>query len=611
MNVEEKKKLAIRYNSAYRIGSPIVSDEEYDALLSELESEMGFIEFESFVETLTEAQGDVKLDFVVGSLKKIKAEEVDGLRDFLKKNPTDSLFVPEKLDGCSFIVQYIDGDMVFCSTRGDGDTGTDITKMAKKFMPKKDKKVNGWYRGELLLEGDSFEQLGYKNRRNGASGIVNSKTPSEEQLKSIVPYFYQILDSKKSIKDQFEDLDSLGFKIPFWVEFSTEIPIEDLNKALIDHLTQLKANSDHDIDGLVISSPNWKNENDEFYPKGRVAFKLNSEGTLVEVLDIVWETSRTGALKPVVLIEPTQIDGAKVSRVSGYNARFIDQNKITPGMKVKVIRSGEVIPKIIGVEHEKGKIKMAGPFLTYCPSCGTELKMEEVDLKCENEKCPMRMNKKIVQFLKNMEIEGASEKTIENLGIQTIKDLCDFRATPGRKIEEKLQSQIEDKIMNCDHQTLFSRMQFDGSGEKTLRSILDSIQGDFKEVDVLRIDISNIERVTKKTLSKISSDWYNNIDDLHIISSDPRYKGSSIQIQKDINTSTGKLSGKKFLITGTLNRKRKDVEKDITDNGGTIASGVSKDLDFLIVGEDAGSKLDKAKKLGVKILSETDLLGMI
>jgi DNA ligase (NAD+) len=343
MNLKQE---IIQANNAYRTGSPKISDVEYDILLTKLETEMGFIAFESFKETLTEQNGDIKHNYIIGSLNKIRYQENDELAKWLDKNPTVWLFASEKIDGCSFVASYRGGSLISCASRGDGYTGTNWFSKAVHILPnnisyKKDLDI----RGEFCLTNDSHTLLGMKNRRNGVVGLMGTDTIDPIKLAHVKPLVYEILNSKSGIKDQFETLRQLGFVTPFGAEIYVDNDIEDNLKRFFD---KVKSNTEYDKDGLVISSNYYVNEN-EFYPKTKVAFKVNSEGVKATVIGIEWNTSKNGAVKPVVLITPTDIDGATIRRVSGYNAKYIVENKIEIGVTVSIIRSGDVIPKIVQV----------------------------------------------------------------------------------------------------------------------------------------------------------------------------------------------------------------------------------------------------------------------
>lgn len=349
MNIEELKSKVVKANNAYRTGTPIISDEEYDALLEKLEEEMGFIEFEVFKQSLTEEKGTVSNSYVLGSLTKYKFEEADKLHKWIKEQKIKKLFCSDKIDGCSFYAEYRNGNLTLLSSRGDGDTGTDWTSKAKyinipQTLPTKD---DIDIRGELSLLGDSYTTLGFKTKRNGTVGIMNAKDIEPNKLKYVHAITYEVLSDSMNIKNQFSMLLGLGFKTSGFtvIEVSSNVH-EDIKTYYLDK----KANAEYDMDGIVISDIEYVPEN-TFFPKGKVAFKINSTGVKTTVKGIEWNVSKGGLVKPVVLVEPTNIDGTTVQRVTGFNAKYILDNQIGEGTTVYIVRSGEVIPKIVKVEN--------------------------------------------------------------------------------------------------------------------------------------------------------------------------------------------------------------------------------------------------------------------
>jgi DNA ligase (NAD+) len=336
-------------NEAYRTGDPLISDNEYDLLLEKLEDEMGFIEFEEFKQTLTEKNGTIKLDYVLGSLKKFKFEEPEELYKWIKAQRITSIFASLKVDGCSFNASWRNGILVMCSSRGDGDTGTNWTDKAKYILPTViDFKQDLDIRGEFTLTDDSHIQLGYKNRRNGTVGIMNKDEIEPHKLKHVKAICYEVLSGNMDIEDQFLFLSDKNFEVPRFFIYKT------ITSTHHEHLKAFylaaKEEANYDIDGLVLSMPTYTRE-DVFFPEAKIAFKMNADGVDAEVLYVEWNMSKGGLFKPVVVIKPTTINGTTIGRVTGFNAKYILDNEIKAGTIVSIIRSGEVIPKIIGVRN--------------------------------------------------------------------------------------------------------------------------------------------------------------------------------------------------------------------------------------------------------------------
>jgi DNA ligase (NAD+) len=598
--MKEKIKKA---NEAYRAGSPIISDEEYDVLLSKLESEMSFFEFEEFKQTLMEKSGGYKHQYVMGSLSKVRYNEGDELSKWIKKHNVKEIIVSEKLDGCSFTAVYKDCKFVCGASRGDGVTGTDWTEKLKYILPKTiNAKDDLIIRGELMLCGDAHVKIGYKNPRNGVVGIMGEDAIVPEKLKAVTAFVYDVLNTDYT---PFRILKGLkeNFTVPNFTKIKVTSTIEDDLKNLLD---TWKNSSDYGMDGLVICTDDYINEN-VYHPEKKIAFKVNSEGIICEVIGVEWNTSKTGSIKPVVLIKPTEIDGTTVKRVSGYNYRFISNNCIGIGSLVSVIKSGDVIPKIINVIKQSTILEVP----SVCPSCHGVVQYKEVDIVCNNLICGDQSVLKVNSFLRNCGVENASEKSLTNWGINTFDDLFNFKADSNYKSQVSFVKEL-DKVWKLTEDKLFSKMYFNGGGERTITKLIEFYgKGDVstatKELYSCHV-INYPEGIGYTTIVKLENDWFENALLLDTITHDTRYK--PIVEKKETTILNLNITGLSFCITGTLSKPRKYFEDLVIKNGGKIGS-VSKNLHYLIVGNDAGSKLDKATKLGIKILSGDEFEEMI
>jgi len=284
----------------------------------------------------------VDLPFVLGSLHKKKTDTIE---KWIEKHPGPHC-ISEKLDGVSFMVTYgfKDGKVISATTRGDGYQGSDITDKAKMFCPViKNLKHNFSFRCEAMLIGDTHKKLGFKTRRNGTAGILNKD--GIKNAKYIVPYFYEILDGGSVEHDseisKFTLMQSMGLKTPNIMHMSNS---PDVIESLTDFLTMCKSHL-KDIDGLVITPDNYVRE-DVLYPENKIAFKVNEKGVKTEVIDVEWNTSRTGRIIPTVIVKTIIINGVSIQRATGHNAKYIQENKICKGSMIDIQRSGDVIPFI-------------------------------------------------------------------------------------------------------------------------------------------------------------------------------------------------------------------------------------------------------------------------
>ena len=607
-----------RLNLLYRRGTPIVTDDFYDGLLDELNLMISPDEYEAFVRTLTEEAGDTEHNRVISSLRKFKHGETAPLARWLSKYITDCLLIQPKLDGMSFVAQYREGKLCSGTTKGDGDMGQDITAKLTYILPGTIPSILAIeIRGELTLTGDNHIALGFKNRRNGTVGLIRRDViePSEIVLCKAFAYEYRELDRQFEDSlgkvDQLKILGSLGFTVAAYTILTpSQIGDADvLQEVLATHLAETRSIVPFSIDGLVICSTEAKNEN-KYLPDETIAWKMPTDSVSTKVVGIEWGVSKGQLLKPVVLLVPVDIDGSTIGRVTGFNASFIRDSGLGKGSEVAIIKGGDVIPKIVEVTT---MVEASLP--SICPSCCGDLSWKGVDLACTSEACGESSVKRIAYFLKNLNIENVSETTLKNWGIIDFASLLAWTPTEGYKSQSSFNEQMGLKMFRASSIDLFKSMSCDGLAGTNMDKLI-SYAGGLHEATNLFFATARGESpdlpfgIGIKMLAKAHTTWMGNHTLLADIITDERYVGSFTTINPPQQTS-GNLSGKSFLLTGTMSQPRKTIEKLIVDNGGSIASGVSKTLDYLVAGESAGSKLDKAQKLGVTVLGEATLLEMV
>ena len=358
------KQRIIEANKAYRSGTPTMSDQDYDDLLESIKSEMPEDEYEAFVSTLNEGtierniDGKVKHPFIMGSLDKLKAEESENVMRFIDENIADEMSVSAKVDGISSRAEYVNGKLVSLTTRGDGYFGQDITSKAKyiKGLPSALPygvwdNFTGSIRGELVILKEDFEGIKdkYANPRNACAGIMNRKVgsrgepvnESEARLVSFVPY--TILGNQYAKVEQFGFLEDAGFN----AAWNTIIGKKGLGPDIVDKLFETAQQElPYETDGLVICDSEWRNE-DKYRPDGCKAFKINQSAGITKIIGFDWGTpSANGKFTPVALLEPIQLAGTTVKRVTCNNITWIEKMGIEVGKTVKVCKRGEIIPAI-------------------------------------------------------------------------------------------------------------------------------------------------------------------------------------------------------------------------------------------------------------------------
>jgi DNA ligase (NAD+) len=352
-------------NEAYRAGNPLMSDQEYDDLLESLKSLMDEDEYEAFVATLNEGtiekniDGKVKHPFIMGSLEKVKAEEPEVVKKWLKENVKTALSVSAKVDGISSRAEYRNGKLISLTTRGDGYFGQDITSKATyvKGLPQvlphgAWDNFTGSIRGELVIMREDFECIKdkYANPRNACAGIMNRKDNDkkfnefEARLVSFVPY--TILGNQYAKSEQFGFLEDVGFN----VAWNILIDKNGIDDTIVDWLFKTAQDElPYETDGLVICDSEWRNE-DKYRPDGCKAFKINQGVGVTTLIDIDWGTpSANGKFTPVGILEPIQLCGTTVKRVTLNNISYMEKMGIEVGKKVRIRKSGDIIPQILEV----------------------------------------------------------------------------------------------------------------------------------------------------------------------------------------------------------------------------------------------------------------------
>jgi DNA ligase (NAD+) len=385
---------------------------------------------------------------------------------------------------------------------------------------------------------------------------------------------------------------------------------------------------DYDIDGLVIKVDNIDIQQDlgftSKFPKWAIAYKFKAEEVETELLAVDLQVGRTGAVTPVARLKPVFISGSTVSNATLHNEDEIKRLDLKIGDFVTIIKSGEIIPKIISVNHVKRPEDAKEiTFPSHCPVCGMELKKETdgVITYCNNVSCPAQIQRRIEHYASRdaVDIEGLGEvavkQLLENQLIRKIEDIyhLDFEKfasleKQGKKSAENLQSAIERSKTQKFQKILFG-LGIRYVGARTSKILVDRFENIDNLVEANFEDFLEVEEIGDKIAQSLV-DFFHNDENLKMINN---LRAAGVQMKSDKGIIDDKLNGSNFLVTGTLyNFGRNEIKEIIEKNGGIVVSSVGKKLDYLIVGEKPGSKLSKAEKLGtVKIISEDEFLKMI
>ncbi len=653
--IEELRKKIKEYDLAYyRDSNSKISDYEYDQLFKKLKDlEKQYPEFKESDSPTEKITSDIsneksaviphkKRMYSLGntySMEELKA----ALNRISKENDSvlPELICELKIDGFSINLYYEDGNLIYASTRGDGFEGEDVTQNIKelKSIPQKiNFKGKIEIRGEIFLPIAAFEKINklrekngetlFANPRNVAAGSIKLKDSKLFAERNLTATMYTIGIAEginiKSQEELFEFLKNNGFSIS---NFSQKVNSFEEIKNYCDKWEKQRSELSFEIDGVVIKVNSFELQEKIGYtaknPKWAFAYKFKAEEKYTKLLGATFQVGRTGAITPVAHLQPVFISGSTVSRATLHNSDEIKRLDLHLNDTVKIIKSGEIIPKIIEVDKTKRvpnseKVR----FPKVCPSCGSVLEREPegVIYYCNNINCPAQLKRKVEHFVSRdtMDIDGLGEslvsKLIDKKLIEKIEDIynLDYQKIVSldklaEKSVENLKIAIEKSKNQPLHKVLFG-LGIRFVGAKTSKILADY----FKSIDRIKnatyeelLDIEEIgEKIAESVVNFFKSET--NIQTLE------KLKEVGVKFEY-IESEKTKISGKTFLITGTLkNYKRNEIKNMIERLGGKILSSVSKNLDFLIVGEKPGSKLSKAQKIpSIKIINEEEFKELV
>lgn len=631
----------------YNQDAPEISDFEYDALTRELKAlEKEYPELITPDSPTQKVGGAAQSLFspVVHAVKMESLQDVfsvEELREFGDKIDTTvtEFSVEPKIDGLSVSLEYLDGKFVRGSTRGDGNTGEDVTAnlLQIESIPQTiafDGALE--VRGEVYMPKKSFlklverqELLGEqpaKNPRNAAAGSLRQKNSAITASRGLDIFVFNVQSIEgKDFTSHIETLDflkDLGFNVlPFYTRCATiDEAIDEVNK-----IGENRGSYEFDIDGAVIKADNLEYREElgstAKYPRWAVAFKYPPEEkeTLLKSIEI--NVGRTGALTPTAEFEPIQLAGTTVSRAVLHNEDFINEKQIGIGDTIVVRKAGEIIPEVLSVSrHCEGSVVFKMP--THCPSCGAPVSRAEGEavIRCTNSECPAQLLRNLIHFTSRdaMDIEGLGPAVLEQL------------------VDADLVHNIVD-LYTLDFESV---MSLDRIGEKSTQNMFDAISKS-KENDLSKlITALGIRHIGAKA-AKLLADRFHNIDAIMSASYDDLrdiegfgeilansvVEYFSIEDNRDmikklqelgVNTvSTKQVAGDKFagmtfVLTGTLPTYTRSAAAEIIESlGGKVSGSVSKKTTYVLAGEEAGSKLDKANALGVTVIDEEEFNKMI
>lgn len=652
--IEELNKYAYEY---YVLGNSSVTDKDYDKKyyeLVDLEKETGY----KLPYSPTQRVGDVILPEFKKYTHKArlwsldKAQTLEEIREWHNRNvkfleeynrtsdeelPPLKYILTKKFDGLTINLSYDEnGVLVTGATRGTGAIGEDVTAQVKtiKSIPLKiDCHDFLEIHGEAIMTTEAFEKYNseaetpLKNLRNGAAGALRNLNVAETAKRNLSAFFYDVGYKEgapfKTYMEMLNFIKIKGFPMDDYIRECTTL--DEIQKE-IDYIRDIRFDLNYDIDGLVIAIDDIRTRELLGYtvkfPKWAIAYKFEAQEATTKLLDVEWNVGRSGRVSPTAILEPVELAGVTVKRATLNNMDDIARKGVRLGAEVFVRRSNDVIPEIMGVVPEslEGTKEIEEP--KVCPACGAHLVHEGVHIYCENTLgCKPQMVKTIVHFAgrEAMNIAGFSERTaeqlFEKLDIRDISDLYKLEYEKlldldkfGPKKAQNLLDAIE-KSKDCTLEAFLYSLGIPNVGVKTAKDLVKRFESlenlenaTFEEL----VSVQDVGDIVARSIIEFFKEerTLKVINELLSLGVNPHYE------KKEVLESP--FMGKTVVVTGTLeNYSRTSIKEKLESLGAKVSGSVSKKTDFVIAGEAAGSKYDKAKSLGVTILSEEEFENMI
>lgn len=648
--IEELRK-TLRYHSDryYNDDAPEIEDYEYDMMMRELkELEEKYPEYDAPDSPTKKVGGvaDNSFESVTHSVRMESLQDAfskDELREFsnrVEDTVSNVNYVVEpKIDGLSVSLEYRDGVFLRGSTRGNGDVGEDVSGNLRVIhnIPLKLNKSIPYIevRGEVYMPKKSFERVvdrqiingekPFKNPRNAAAGSLRQKDSSIAASRGLDIFVFNIQQIEgvelSSHKESLDFIKELGFNtIPTYKKVDN---IEDAI-AEIDRIGEARGSLEYDIDGAVIKVDDFSQRDilgsTAKYPKWAIAFKYPPEEKQTKLLDIEIAVGRTGVLTPTAILESVHLAGTTVSRATLHNQDFINEKGIAIGDVVTVRKAGDIIPEVLCVnEHNSNSVFK---FPDVCPSCGEKVYRDEDEaaIRCINPECPAQLLRNLIHFCSRdaMDIEGLGPAIIEtfvnegmiaktydiyNLDFNKILSLEGFKETSANNIINSVNNS-----KNNDLSKLIFALGIRHIGAKAGKLLADY----FKDIDlVMNASVDDILQIDGfgKIMAESVVEFFSSDSTKELIA---KLKEAGVNMKSTNVVEDTRFSGMTFVLTGTLpTLKRAEASKIIESFGGKTSSSVSQKTTYVLAGEEAGSKLDKANKLGVQVISEEEFKEMI
>ncbi len=640
----------------YVLDNPTLTDQEFDKYLRELEVlEKNHPEYDSSDSPTKRVGGEV-----IDKFKKVKHQlpmlslpdvfDISEIEEFNKrivKENVEPIYVCEyKIDGLSVSLHYEKGKLIYAATRGDGIVGEDIThnvKTIKSIPLSLPEDIDIEVRGEIFMPKKVLEVLNeqrakdnlplFQNVRNAAAGSIrqlDSKIAAERKLDSFIYHLPNPQDyGIKTHQEALDYMKKLGFKVN---EKANKV-VKGINEieAYINDITNERDSLPYEIDGVVIKVNSLESQQllgfTSKYPKWAIAYKFPAKEVLTKLQDIIFTVGRTGRITPNAVLDPVIVMGSTVKRATLHNEDYVLMKDLKIGDIVSIRKAGDVIPEVVEAKKERrtGEEKDF-VMIDSCPICNTLLikKEGQVDYYCPNILCPARKVEGLIHYCsrKAMNIDGLGDEIIEdfyNMGfikvIPDIYSLKDYRQDLielegyGNKSVDNLLAAIEESKSNSLERVLFG-LGISGIGDKTALTLAKKFKSLDNMLEATYEDFLNIDDIGP-TLAKNLYEFFHNEEKLELIAA-LKAIGVNMNFLGEEGKYDYRISGKKFVLTGTLEfMGRDELSRILEDYGATASGSVSKKTDVVIVGENPGSKYDKARELGIEIWNEERIKGII
>ena len=642
-----------RANDLYYLSdAPEISDAEYDSLMFELKK----LEAEH-PNLVTPDSPTQKVGTILGATfapvkhpnPMTSLDNAFGLSDLENfedkinnvmgvKGVTRKYMMELKIDGLSINILYKAGKLEWAATRGDGETGEDVTAnilTIPSILRTLSQSVDLEVRGEVFLSREEFARINsdleeqglavFKNPRNAAAGTLRQKDPSKTASRNLKAYFYAIGSHRGlPIETQFGLLEYLA-KLGFPVSDQSEVVTGAAGiEAYHQKMTKIRASLEFDADGSVAKLNDLRLQDEVGFtsraPKWAIAYKFPAEEVATKLKAITIQVGRTGKITPVAELEPRLVEGSEVSRATLHNEDFIKALDLHVGDRVLLRKAGGVIPEIVKVIlEERDPNSTAFIFPTHCPACGSTLEKTGAHHFCRNDACKAKEFERIRHFVSRdaMDIQGLGDERINQLlEAGLVRDVADLYALEVAKVAaldrmgEKSAVKLIDQIAMSKTQPL-SRVIYGMGMNMVGDKVSNLLERNFP-------DLTAIQNATLAQFSSISGmgdtiaasivDGLNLVRIKNLIS---KLVAAGLKTTSDAKPIGSQLAGLVFVITGSLSKSRDEIQKHLEEKGARVTGSVTKKTNYLIAGEAAGSKLDKAGELGVKVLNETELEALL